>query len=256
LLVGLLASGCSSGRVSVGDDRRIDAGLAAGAGAGGDSNSDSGAAGIDAGLAGMNAAAGSPPTAAGLLALLDPCTAISNGPLAPAAGRTKDITVCGFGSAVYWKSELAVDCDGKRTDTCNSQTDPQYQGTTIGKDSAGNSLDAAAVPYVEVPKASTTFDYRAAGLSMGTVVAVIYKNQLSYGVVGQEQDPDTIGNASYAMAVQLGINSDPVRGGLQSEDVTYIAFKGAANVIPALEDVNGAAALAEKAASDLIAAGR
>lgn len=206
--------------------------------------------------AGVDAAAGSPPTAGALLALLDPCTAVSKGRLAPASGRTKDITVCGFGNAVYWRSELAVDCDGKRTDTCNGQTDPQYQGTTVGKDSAGNSLDAAAVPYVEVPKASTAFDYRAAGLSMGTVVAVIYKNQLSYGVVGQEQDPDTIGNASYAMATQLGINSDPVNGGLQSEDVTYIAFKGASNVVPALEDVPGAAALAEKAASELIAAGR
>ena len=205
----------------------------------------------------MDAAAGSPPTATGLLALLyDPCMEISKGMLAPAAGPTKDITVCGFGSAVYWKSELAVDCDGKRTATCNSQADPQYQGTTVGKDSAGNSLDAAVVPYVEVPKASTAFDYRAAGLSMGSVVAVIYKNQLGYGVIGQEQDPDTIGNASYAMAVQLGIDPDPVNGGLQSEDVTYIAFKGAANVVPALEDVSAAAALGEKAASELIAAGR
>jgi hypothetical protein len=204
----------------------------------------------------MEAAAGSPPTAAALLALLDPCMAISKEPLAPAAGRKKDVSVCAFGSAVYWKSELAVDCDGKRTDTCNTQSDPQYQGTTLGKDSAGNSLDAAVVPYVEVPKASTTFDYHAAGLSMGSVVAVIYKNLLSYGVIGQEQDPDTIGNASYAMAVQEGINPDPVNGGLQSEDVTYIAFAGASNTVPALEDVNAAAALAEKAASELIAAGR
>jgi hypothetical protein len=213
---------------------------------------------MDSGSAGMDAAGagGMPPTAGGLLALLDPCVAISNGRLAPASGRTRDVTVCGFGSAVYWKSELAVDCDGKRTDTCNSQTYPQYQVTTLGKDSAGNSLDAAAVPFVEVPRASTTFDYHAAGLSMGSVVAVIYKNQLSYAVIGQEQDTDTIGNASYAVATNLGINSDPVKGGLQSEDVTYIAFKGAANVAPALDDVNAAAALAEKAAADLIAAGR
>jgi hypothetical protein len=182
--------------------------------------------------------------------------AISNGLLAPASGRKKDISICALGNAVYWKSELAVDCDGARTTTCNLQNDPQYQGTTVGKDSSGNSLDAAAVPYVEVPKASMTFDYRAAGLAMGTVVAAIYKNQLSYGVIGQEQDTDTIGNASYAMAVQLGINPNPVTGGLQSEDVTYIAFKGAANTVPALEDVSAAATLGEKAASQLIAAGR
>jgi hypothetical protein len=181
---------------------------------------------------------------------------ISKGMLAPEAGRKKDISICALGNAVYWKSELAVDCDGKRTDTCNRQTDPQYQGTTVGKDSAGNSLDAALVPYVEVPKASATFDYQAAGLSMGSVVAVIYENQLSYGVVGQEQDPDTIGNASYAMAVQVGIDPNPITGGLQSEDVTYIAFKGASNTVPALEEVSAAAALGEKAASELIASGR
>ncbi|HEX3851572.1 MAG TPA: hypothetical protein VHW01_11440, partial [Polyangiaceae bacterium] len=178
LLVSLLASGCSSGRISVGDDRKIDAGLTAGAGAGGDSSAnggaDSGIAGMDSGTAGTGTdaagAGGAPPNAGAVLALLDPCVAVSKGQLAPASGRTKDITVCGFGSAVYWKSELAVDCDGKRTTTCNMQTDPQYQGTTLGKDSAGNSLDAAAVPYVEVPRASATFDYRAAGLSMGSVV--------------------------------------------------------------------------------------
>ncbi|HEX3851498.1 MAG TPA: glycoside hydrolase family 75 protein, partial [Polyangiaceae bacterium] len=85
---------------------------------------------------------------------------------------------------------------------------------------------------------------------------VIYKNQLSYAVIGQEQDTDTIGNASYAVATNVGINSDPVNGGLQSEDVWYVAFKGAANVVPALDDVNAAAALAEKATSDLIVAGR
>jgi hypothetical protein len=241
----------------VGDDRTIDAGLAAGgdsSAGGANAGSDSGPdANTDSGAAGTG---GTTPNAGALLALLDPCVAVSNGPLAPASGRKKDVTVCGFGNAVYWKSELAVDCDGKRTDTCNSQTDPQYQGTTLGKDSAGNSLDAAAVPYIEVPKSSATFDYHAAGLSMGSVVAVIYKNQLRYAVVGQEQDTDTIGNASYATAMELGINSDPVNGGLQSEDVTYIAFKGASNVVPALDDVSAAADLAEKAAADLIAAGR
>jgi hypothetical protein len=42
---------------------------------------------------------------------------------------------------------------------------------------------------------------------------------------------------------------------LQSEAVTYLAFTGAANTVPALEDVTAAAKLAETAAAALISAG-
>ena len=225
LCAALLSLGCSSGRVSVGDDRGVDA------------------------------AAPADPSAAQLLALLMPCTQISSGLLAPEAGRTADIQVCGLSNALFWTSEFAVDCDGKHTSICNSQQDPQYQATTVGKDSQGNSLDASLVPYVEVPAQSAVFDYRAAGLSMGSVAAVIYKDRLAYGVIGHEQASDVIGAASYAMAEQLGIDPNPVTGGLQSEDVTYFAFTGAGNVVPALEDVTAAAALGKMAAATLVATG-
>src|SRR5450755_2564988 len=212
LCAALLSAGCSSGHVSVGDDRVLDSGV--------------------------DAAAPTDPSAAQLLALLMPCMQISSGLLAPEAGRTADIPVCGLSSAVFWISEFAVDCDGKRTSICNSQQDPQYQAMTVGTDSMGNSLDASVVPYVEVPAQSAVFDYRAAGVSMGSVAAVIYKDRLAYGVIGHEQASDVIGAASYAMAEQLGIDPNPVTGGLESEDVTYFAFTGPGNVVPALEDVS------------------
>ncbi len=243
LSLALLPLACSSGPVSVGDDRQ-----AAAAGGGGASG--------EAGAAGEAGTNNGSPTASELLGLLDPCVMISDGLLAREAGKTKDVPVCGLRNAVYWTSQLSVDCDGKRSDVCNAQTDPQSSPTTVGKDSAGESLDAAVVPFVEVPRASAAFDYEAAGLSMGSVVAVIYKGKLAYGVLGQEQAQDVIGAASVAMADLLGIDSDPIKGGLQSKDVTYLAFAGADYVAPALEDVPASEALAQRAAAELLAAGR
>jgi hypothetical protein len=248
LLPALLALACSSGPVSVGDDRRGTSG--------GDSAAGAGGGGGDATAGGDAGASNGQPTAEALLGLLEPCLQISNGLLAREAGKAKDVPVCGFGSAVYWTSQLSVDCDGKRTDTCNAQTDPQSSDSTLGKDSQGQSLDAALVPFVEVPRASAAFDYEAAGLSMGSVVAVIYQRRLAYGVLGQVQAQDVIGAASVAMAEAVGIDSDPIRGGLQTKDVTYLAFKGPEWVAPALEDVARSAVLAERAASELLAAGR
>jgi Fungal chitosanase of glycosyl hydrolase group 75 len=234
-LVALLALGCSSGHVSVGDDHTPDAGA--------------------------GEASAMDPSATVLLGLAAPCNAggnpaskqISNGLLAPQAGRPADIPVCELKNAIFWRSEFAVDCDGKRTTTCNSQQDPQYQGSTVGKDSTGASLDASVVPYVEVPVASTVFDYHASGLSMGSVAIVIYQDRLAYGVLGHEQDATVIGAASYAMAALLGIDPNPVTGGLQNEDVTYLAFTGSNNVVPALEDEAAATSLAKAAAAELVA---
>ncbi len=233
-LIAFLALACSSGRVSVGDDRTPDAG---------------------AGEASVM-----DPSAAELLGLLTPCNAggtsaskqISSGLLSPEAGRSADIPVCQLKNAIFWRSEFAVDCDGKRTATCNSQQDPQYQASTVGKDSAGASLDASVVPFVEVPAAGAVFDYHSAGLSMGSVAIVVYKDRLAYGVLGHEQEPDVIGAASYAMAALLAIDPNPVTGGLQSEDVTYLAFTGSNNVVPALEDEAAATALAKAAAAELV----
>lgn len=247
---GLSLLACSSGNVLVGVDHGVDgsagtSGIAGSVGVAGDVGA--------AGTAGTGGTAAGAPSATELLAALGACNEVSSGELAPEAGRTADVKVCGLSTAVYWQSEFAVDCDGKKTTTCNSNTDKQFTASTVGKDSSGNSLDAAVVPYIEVPVANAVFDYAKQNVAMGSVAAVIYKDRLAYGVVGHEQDAGTIGSGSYAMAVLLGIDPDPESGGLQGESVTYIAFTGTANQVSALEDVAQATMLGKAAAAALVA---
>src|SRR6185503_2965501 len=113
------------------------------------------------------------------------------------------IPICGLPGAVFWKADLDVDCDGKMTAQCNLPTDPAYQNQTAATDSMGQPLDAAALPYVVIPGKSTRFDYSAAGLKMGSVFAVIYKDTVMYGVAGDIGPTAIIGEASYRMAELL-----------------------------------------------------
>ena len=231
--------GCSSGRLSVGDDRFP---------------SDAAAPDPDAGAGGANRLE---PNASTLLPLLAMCShQASHGLLAPRSGHAADVPVCSLSNALFWTSEFAVDCDGKQTATCNSKTDPQFENNTVGKDSAGNPLDAAAVAYVEVPAQSAVFDYTAAGLSMGSVVAVIYNGRLAYGVLGHEQQAGQIGAGSVALASRLGVDPNPISGGLESEVVSYIAFVGADNAVSPLDNEAATAALAKSAIETLLLAPR
>jgi hypothetical protein len=136
---------------------------------------------------------------------------------------------------VFWRADMDINCNGKRTTACNENTDPGYQPDTTMKDSQGQFLDAAAIPFVVIPAASARFDYRMRGIAPGSVVAVIYRNVVEYGVVGDEGQPDIIGEASVAMARRLGIDADPSTGGADS-GVTYVVFTGPAAVVTRAED--------------------
>lgn len=127
---------------------------------------------------------------------------------------------------------------------------------TTAKDSSGGYLDAASLPYVEMPAPTGNFDYAAAGVAMATVVLVIYKGQLAYGVVGTEGEPDIIGDASYAMASAVGIDPDPVTGGLRTNAVTYIAFTGPNAIAAPIENHAEAVKVGQAAALALIQAGK
>jgi hypothetical protein len=107
--------------------------------------------------------------------------------------------------------------------------------------------------YVVVPLPSARFDYKAAGLALGSVIAVIYNGKIVYGVFGDEGPTAIIGEASYAMAKSLGINPDPSVGGVDS-GVTYIAFTGAGAVVPKIEDHPAAVKLGEQLAATLVTA--
>lgn len=182
--------------------------------------------GGSAGAAGSTGG-GPGPSASALLAALGSCNVISSSRLrTDESAATATVDVCGGSGVVWWKADLDVDCDGKKSSVCNSSTDASYQSQTAATDSHGAYLDAATLPYVVVPLVSSRFDYKKAGLSLGTVVAVVYKDKVVYGIIGDLGPASAIGEASYAMAKALGINPDPSYGGTDA-GVTYIAFPGA-----------------------------
>lgn len=182
------------------------------------------------------------PTAAELLAAVADCSMVVGGPYMDGPGQPNDVNICGFMGAVAWTSDLDVDCDGKQTAQCNVQTDPNFMNQTAANDSQGNPLDAAALPYVVLPGVSTRWDYRASGLGMRSVIAVIYADQVVYGAAGDVGPTAYIGEASYAMAAALGIDPNPRTGGT-SGPVTYIAFTGMESRVTPIEDHAAATAL-------------
>lgn len=173
-------------------------------------------------------------TAADLLAELSSCQQLAGTTKFKSdAGSSSTIPLCGLSGAIWWKADLDVDCDGGTSAVCKS--DPTYQAQTAATDSKGKPLDASKLPFVVIPGTSKGFNYKTAGLKMGSVVAVIYQDKLSFGILGDVGPMGVIGEASYATAVELGINPSPTSGGVDS-GVTYIAFTGAAAVVTTKED--------------------
>ena len=182
--------------------------------------------------------------------------ACSTEPISPGnntdAGGTANVDVCGLKGAVFWNADMDIDCDGKQSTVCNKSTDPDYQSQTATTDSKGQYLDAATLPYVVVPGVSTRWDYKAAGVSMGSVVAVIYGDKVEYGIIGDIGPTSIIGEASYAMAQRLGINPNPSSGGVSS-GVTYVVFTGTSGVVSKKEDAVEARTKGAQRAAQLLA---
>ncbi|MFJ4710064.1 glycoside hydrolase family 75 protein [Streptomyces anulatus] len=180
------------------------------------------AAGVDA--AGATAVEGKA-TAAELLARVRGCVRISEGAYRTDSGSPEaTVPVCDTTDAVFWKADMDIDCDGRRTRACNRKTDPYFLPETAFQSSRGEPLDSAVLPHVVVPGPGKVWDYRKSGLTGGSVVAVVYRDRVRYGVIGDTGPTGIIGEASYAMAKALGIDPDPSTGGAES-GVTYIAFK-------------------------------
>lgn len=192
------------------------------------------------------------PTAAELLDRIASCDQVIGGPYAPGSSRPANISVCGLSRAVFWTADLDIDCDGKVSPQCNAMTDPWFMNQTAATDSHGDPLDAATLPFVVVPGRSTRFDYRAAGLAMGSVVAVVHGDELVYGVLGDVGPTAYIGEASYRMAELLGIDPDPRIGGTE-DPVSYIAFTGDDAHVQIMEDHDEATSLGMALAGELLA---
>ena len=196
--------------------------------------------------------AGTPVTASDLLALAQGCKQLAGTTkFRTDSGTSQTVPVCGITGAVWWKSDLDVDCDGGQSAVCKN--DPDYQSGTAASDSKGKPLNASTLPYVVIPQSSNGFNYKTAGLKMGSVVAVIYGSKVSYGILGDVGPAGVIGEASYAMAQQLGMNPSPTSGGADS-GVTYIAFTGASAVVSKNEDHAQAVTVGQAAANKVILA--
>ncbi len=170
-----------------------------------------------------------------LLAKLQGCRAVSHGKYKTDDEANPSVDICGLDGAFFWKADMDIDCDGKRTAVCNEDTDDAYQDQTSAEDSQGRPLDASKLPYVVIPLPSNRFDYQGQGLQLGQVVGVVFNGKIAFGVFGDEGPDDIIGEASFAMARELGIPSDPNQGGVDS-GVTYVVFTGDDAVVSRIED--------------------
>lgn len=191
------------------------------------------------------------PTAAALLDRIAACDLVVGGTYAEGGGLPETVSICGLPDAVFWKADMDIDCDGQMSAQCNSMTDPYYQPQTAAVDSNGDYLDAATLPFVVIPGRGERFDYRAAGLAMGSVVVVIYGDKLEWGVLGDVGPVAYIGEASYRMAELLGIDPDPATGGAET-GVSYIAFTGDSAVVDVIEDHAAAVELGTQKALALL----
>ncbi|MFD6919285.1 glycoside hydrolase family 75 protein [Streptomyces sp. NPDC059944] len=190
--------------------------------------------------------------AADLLARTRDCAPVSKGRYRTDDGTLADIPVCGTGSAVFWKADMDIDCDGRPGSLCNSRTDPLFSDATAFQQSDGRYLSAETLPYIVVPAPSSIWNHRDQGIGAGSVAAVIYRDRVQYAVVGDTGPSDIIGEASYATAEALGIRPDP-RGGGTPSGVTYIVFKNS-RVSP-IEDHAAAVAAGERLARTFVSGG-
>jgi hypothetical protein len=162
----------------------------------------------------------------------------------------KATAICALKGAVFFNSDMDIDCDGKATPPKCPGPDPSYQGDTAFHNNQDQPLAAAVTPYVVIPN-----DFKYSGLDTqngGNVIAVIYNHKLQYAVFGDTGPTNIIGEASYATAEKLGIDPNPASGGVD-KGVTYIVFVGAGTAPKDIENQGETTQLGETLAHQLIA---
>ena len=195
------------------------------------------------------------PTAADLLALTETCVpvpGISKFKIDASSGSAT-VQICQLNGAIWWRADADVDCDGYPDPKCT--VDPYYQGETSAKDSMGQFINAAKVPFYVVPLASNGFDAKNFGIKTswsgyGSAGAIIYDGKLLYAPYADAGPKGVIGELSYAAAEQLGMNPSPINGGVSS-GVTYIVFTGA-NYVNPIESAAAAATMGKQLAAALM----
>jgi hypothetical protein len=145
-----------------------------------------------------------------------------------------NISIYQCGSAVYWKADMDIDCDGIQTPPCD--VDPQGQPQTSIVDLApSGDVDPTLLPFFVIPLGSPETEwYTPYGIELGQVGAVIYNGQVEYGIFADQAGGWFIGEVSYAMCqLFLGGPSggndpcSPIDGGIDPAEITYVTFTGA-----------------------------
>ena len=160
------------------------------------------------------------------------------GPCAPLPGVSKfktdesqataNIPMCQHKNVIWFKADFDIDCDGGSSAACKA--DASYQSDTSCVASTGKALDASVLPFFVLPLNSNGFKTADHGIACGTVGAVIYNGKVDYAILGDRGPKGVLGEGSYALARNLGINPDPNKGGVAS-GVTYLVFTGPSGVL-------------------------
>jgi hypothetical protein len=263
----LIAAGCeatSSGGSTSGNSSSSSSGSGAGGqgtggqGTGGQGTGGQGTAGQGTGGMGMGGMGGGGGAGGGavvvtseqLLSRVQSCVQIAGTQkFATDSGGAKTIPVCQLNGAVWWTSDMDIDCDGGQGAIC--MNDPWYLPDTSATDSNGNPLDASTLPFFVIPLPSNGFDYAAHGIGLGSVAAVIYAGKIEYAIFGDQGPKGIIGEGSFALAEKLGIDSDPAIGGVDS-GVTFIVFTGVDAKVSKNEDHNEAIAIGKQRAAKFL----
>lgn len=156
-----------------------------------------------------------------------------------------------FPSVYVYTSSASIDCDGQYCPDCYN--DPTNQGETSFPQSDGAWLKPCVLPWYVLPEIpNPIFDYANLNIHGGQLGIVINGTKLSYGVFGDERGRDdgnsagkAIGECSYAMAVNLGIDPDPANGGADG-GIVYIVFTTIANVVQPIESLLAALVMGDR----------
>lgn len=156
------------------------------------------------------------------------------------------------GTVIFYEAKMAVDIDGSKLaarlyrERKKAGKPVIDQPDTSLRYADGTSIDADTVPYVAVPGGN----FRAAmGIKMGDIAAVVYRDTISYAVVGDVGPTCKIGEGSSRLHEQLGHKVCVARDGkgictLISDHgieagVLYFIFPGSRNqLVPSLTPSN------------------
>lgn len=131
---------------------------------------------------------------------------------------------------LIWESKFDIDADGSGPETKGDT----FIGDTSLHDQSGKPLNSWRLPFAVLPldrKGHIDASISETGLQLGDLGVAFYEDSVCPFIYGDRGPSSKIGEGSAYMAYNLGINYDPVRGGLQDipPGVIFLSFIGSSN---------------------------